>query len=242
MKRFEKRHALLLCWLLIAPALAGCVSMQEEESEYDYETSNVYDPLEPFNRCVSEFNYTVDGLLIKPLAQMYRQALPKPVRKGVRNVLRNLSSPVLVFNSAVQGDAEQAFTAFWRFTLNSTLGVGGIFDFAGQYGLKHRDEDFGQTMAVHGAETGPYLVLPLLGPSNARDAFGRLVDVFIDPFNYVDHEVVTARTVVRVIDGREEALDATEELERNALDLYSTTRSAYNQYRENLIRNGADAE
>ena len=217
--------------------LSACSSLPRDE-DYGYQVGS-NDPLEPLNRGIHEFNYVVDGIAIKPAATLYKNAVPNPVRKGVRNALRNLASPVIVANAAFQGDPDYAFTALWRFVINSTFGIGGIFDVAATQGLVYRNEDFGQTLGTYDVPTGPYLVLPFLGPSNARDAVGIVVDTFIDPMTWLlDNEARVAYTATKVIDARARSIPITDDLEANALDYYSTLRSTYGQYRDNLIRNG----
>ncbi len=195
-----------------------------------------YDPLEPFNRCVYKFNYMVDGVLIKPLAIAYKTVTPEPVRDGVSRFFSNLTEPVSIANSVLQGNGEQAFAHFWRFVLNSTLGVGGVFDFAGEYGLYARNEDFGQTLGRYGVGSGPFLMLPILGPSSARDAVGIVADSITDPFHYYTNGYWTAgRAAGRAIDRRYLSLDFTEEVDKNSLDPYATYRSGYLQYRQNQV-------
>ncbi|MCC7259425.1 MAG: VacJ family lipoprotein [Alphaproteobacteria bacterium] len=207
----------------------------------DYLTGDSNDPFETYNRAVFAFNRTLDGVLIKPMALMYRAAVPQPARDGVGNVLENLTSPVVSANAFLQRDPYHGFVMLWRFILNSTLGIGGIFDFADTVGLHYRYEDFGQTLGAAGMGAGPYIVLPIVGPSSARDMFGGLVDVAMDPFTYIlDDDARTVRYGVTVVDAREDTLEMMDDAERNSIDLYATVRSAYQQYREKQINNRSD--
>jgi phospholipid-binding lipoprotein MlaA len=146
--------------------------VQAIESQAQVVGEDDNDPLEGLNRGIFEFNRVVDGVLIKPAAQIYRGVLPQQAQDSVRSFLRNLRSPVILANDVLQGDMDRAGSTIGRFLVNTTLGIGGLFDVASELGMPFHDEDFGQTLAVWGVGEGPYLVLPLLGPSNPRDAVG----------------------------------------------------------------------
>ena len=130
------------------------------------------DPLEPLNRAIFSFNLTLDKAILRPIATVYNAALPDPVRDGVRNFLNNLRTPIILANDVLRGEIGRAGDTVGRFLLNSTLGVGGLFDIASELGFDFHNEDFGQTLAVWGIGEGPYLMLPIFGPSNPRDAVG----------------------------------------------------------------------
>ena len=201
------------------------------------------DPWEGMNRGIYAFNDAFDAVILKPVARAYRGVVPEYGRERVTNVLSNLRQPVTMLNSVLQGDPENAFSSFWAFVLNSTLGIGGIFDFADvNTNLKVREEDFGQTLGAWGVPSGPYLGLPILGPSTARDTVGLVGDWFSDPFNYLDDEVVITRTVLRAIDARANALDLTDDIEKNSFDPYATYRSGYLQRREAQVNNSGTKE
>jgi phospholipid-binding lipoprotein MlaA len=205
------------------------------------------DPLEGLNRGIFEFNRVVDGVLIKPAAQIYRGVLPQPAQDSVRSFLRNLRSPVIFVNDLLQGDIHRAGSTLGRFVVNTTVGVGGLFDPASGLGMPFHDEDFGQTLAVWGVGEGPYLMLPLLGPSNPRDTVGLASEFFLDPVNIYlnnqDLEYLTyVRAGVRAIDARARSLDTLDELERTSLDYYAAIRSLYRQQRANEIRNNRSAD
>ncbi|MCH2547337.1 MAG: VacJ family lipoprotein [Alphaproteobacteria bacterium] len=212
-------------------------------NEYDgydeYYNAPIEDPFETVNRGIFKFNEVFDTVLMKPVAKTYVYVVPQFGRDRVHNAVTNLTEPVSMLNGFLQGDPERGFTSMWRFIINSTLGVAGLFDFAGHnFDLTHKDEDFGQTMGVYGWGHGPYIVLPIFGPSSGRDAFGRVVDIFSNPFNYSpSDEFVYGRAIVTAIDARSRNLDLVEEIYRNSVDPYATIRSAYAQRRTALIRN-----
>jgi len=228
-------HSIIAILLLLTAS--GCAGRNNEPVTMNTPVEN--DPLEPFNRCVYKFNYALDGILIKPLAKLYKAVTPKPVQKGISNFFDNLSEPVSVANSVLQGNGQQAFTHTWRFILNSTIGVGGLFDFAGENaGLYARNEDFGQTLGRYGVGSGPYLVLPILGPSNLRDAFGKIPDWFAHPVNSIDNDyLMYGLKAGEAVDKRAKVLDLTDEVYRSSLDPYATFRSGYTQYRESEVKN-----
>lgn len=228
------RSLVAVAGVSVALLVSGCASKPHQSVLDEGEVS---DPWEGFNRGVYAFNNVVDGVLIKPLAKTYNFVVPRPARKGVTNFLHNLASPANFANAVFQGNSEQSFTILWRFILNSTLGVGGLFDFAGYHGLVASDEDFGQTLAVYGVGPGPYIVLPIIGPSNLRDAVGKVADAFLDPINYLDEEEwIIAHKAAVIIDRRSRTIELTDEVERTSIDPYATFRSGYSQYRENEIK------
>ncbi|MGB0749651.1 MAG: MlaA family lipoprotein [Magnetospiraceae bacterium] len=204
------------------------------------------DPLESANRTMHGVNQAIDTLAIRPLGIMYRDLLPPIVQTGINNALRNLNSPRILANDLLQGELDRAGTTFTRFLVNTTVGVAGLGDPATDMGYAYHDEDFGQTLAVWGVGEGPYLVLPVLGPSNPRDAAGIVVDHFLDPVNWwataTDHENLTyARSVLALASTRAEFDNTLEDLQRTSLDYYAALRSLYRQRRADQIRNGAPA-
>jgi phospholipid-binding lipoprotein MlaA len=201
------------------------------------------DPLEPMNRQIFEFNRTLDGLLIKNVAELYRTVVPGAVRRSIHHVIVNLNEPVVFANNLLQAKLERGGTTFARFAVNSTVGLAGIFDVAGEMGLKEQTGDFGQTLYSWGVEDGgPYLVLPFLGPTNPRDGVGMGVDSYIDPWRYVSKDVgishfMWTRFVVESLDERERAGPELEEIERNAVDFYASLRSLFRQNRAKELNN-----
>ena len=224
----------LLCAGLPALAPAGAVA-QELEDE---------DPLEGINRAVYDFNRVLDGLLLKPAAMIYRGVLPEEVRDGVRNVLDNLQAPVIAANDLMQGETDRAWTTTRRFAINTTLGGLGIFDVAKDHGLPRHGEDFGQTLGKWGVGDGPYLVVPVLGPSKPRDLTGLIFDsCVIDPWTHIaranDAEWFTyTRYGLNFLDLRARNIDTLDDIERNQIDPYSFIRTTWRQRRANEIRNG----
>lgn len=226
---------------LVGLALSGCAATAGGSSD-DEAFDTVSDPLEPFNRTVFAFNEAVDAVVLRPVATVYDTVVPPPAQRGVTNFLRNLYMPLVFANQLLQGDWRGAEVAFNRFFLNTTLGLGGFIDIAAYDDLTYEPEDFGQTLAVWGVGEGPYLVLPIFGPSNPRDALGLVADTAADPFRIAAADGYNyARAGAVIVDERQQTLDTTEELKRGAVDYYATVRSLYRQYREAQIQDGAPA-
>ena len=202
------------------------------------------DPLEIPNRFIFAFDQTLDVFIFRPAAATYRFLLPVQVRDSVRNIIRNLRSPVVVANDLFQGEMDRAETTAMRFLINTTVGVLGIFDVADGWGYPYHDEDFGQTLAVHGVGEGFYLVLPIFGPSSVRDGTGLLVDTFLDPLTFVgriygiENELL-ARPVAAGIDTRSRNIETLDDLQKDSIDFYARIRSLYRQTRANDIKNNA---
>lgn len=200
------------------------------------------DPYEATNRWIFDLNQRIDHFALRPTAERYSNHVPEGVRDAVHNALDNLNAPVTFANDVLQGEPKRAGQTLGRFVLNSTFGVAGLFDVGATAGIPGHDEDFGQTLAVWGVDEGPYLVLPLLGPMPPRDAAGQLVDLAADPTMHIHikHHIYWAvgRKYVTFVDARARSLEALDDIERDSMDFYATTRSLYRQYRENEIRNG----
>lgn len=227
--------------------LTGCATAPEGDPEALAEFNKINDPGEPLNRDLFEFNRGLDTIILKPVTGVYRSVAPDVVRDGVHNFLNNLRTPVILANDVLQGEFLRARDTLVRFLINSTIGVLGFSDQATGLGFEFHNEDFGQTLATWGVSEGPYLMLPLLGPSNPRDAIGKVVDFFFDPINYwaanTDRQYVTiSRTVVSGIDARDQIWDILNDLERSSIDFYAAIRSLYRQSRADAIRNGARQE
>ena len=196
------------------------------------------DPLEGFNRAMFGFNHVVDTILLRPIAAGYRYVAPQMVRNHIGNFSDNLYEPVNAINALLQGDVQQGMTSFWRFVINTTIGFGGINDVASEAGLQYRSEDFGQTLGVWGVDSGPYLVLPLLGPSSVRDGTGRIADIFLDPINYyVDFWTAAGIDAGQAVVTRERYLDPIDDIYASSLDPYASFRSIYQQRRAAQIAN-----
>jgi phospholipid-binding lipoprotein MlaA len=200
------------------------------------------DPWAGYNHNMFQLNRDVDVAVVEPVAKGYRAAVPEPARDGVHNVLENIKAPTDLVNNVLQGKPEGAFNTVARFGINSTFGIGGLFDPAKRMGIEARPEDFGQTLAVWNVETGPYLVLPFFGPSNVRDTTGMVVDVITHPITFVRYEHGTAvratRFMVSGLDLRTNSLDLVQNIRENSVDKYAAFRSGYEQYRANAIRDG----
>jgi phospholipid-binding lipoprotein MlaA len=230
----------------VVALVAGCTlpppaSDPEARAEY-FETN---DPLEPTNRVIHAANQAVDTMLLRPAAEAYRIFVPPPLRTGIGNFLDNLLLPRTVVYDLLQGNPQKAGSGAMRFVINSTIGLLGVADFATDMGYPAQFEDMGQTIAVWAGTTngGPYIVLPLLGPSNLRDTFGRAIDLFTDPWMYVlGPEARLARTAVQLIDTREQLIEPLDALKASSLDYYAALRSAYGQQRARDIRNEGSAQ
>lgn len=234
----------LLIVLVAGFLVAGCATPPElSDREAVIEYNEVNDPLEPTNRAVFAFNRGFDMAILRPAAAAYRDFLPRYLQDAVHNILGNLRAPVIFINDLLQGQVHRAMTTFVRFMLNTTLGVGGVIDMATDMGVEGHNEDFGQTLAVWGVADGPYIMLPLFGPSNPRDTLGIVVDFLVDPINLWagntdrDH-VPLIRTAVHAVDRRAGSLDLIDELEKSSLDFYAAIRSLYRQRRTVEIGNG----
>jgi phospholipid-binding lipoprotein MlaA len=200
--------------------------------------------LEPLNRNILDINQFVDRILIRPVAKVYVALLPEDGRDAIRRVLDNMKEPSLFFNNVLQGEFERAGITLGRFTANTSLGLVGIFDVAAMWGLKRQTADFGQTLFVWGFPKGPYLILPILGPSNPRDAIGMGIDSYADPFTILAtihgiEEWTNARLIADGIDRRARVIDVLDDLEKSSLDYYAQLRSLSQQNRAAELRRGA---
>ncbi len=230
--------------LIVALTLAGCATPSNNPQAEAAEAEDFNDPLEDTNRAIFDFNQVVDRNVLVPVAKAYRTVLPDPVRDSLRDFLRNLREPLIFANDALQGEFERAGQTFARFTLNSTLGVGGLIDVAGRWGeLPYHEDDLGLTFGVWGIPEGPYLVIPVLGPSTPRDLTGQVAEGFGDPFNYIVtgnpytlYWIPFVRGGVAGIDQRSRYIETLADIERTSLDYYATIRSLYRQRRAALIR------
>lgn len=240
----KKNFTLLLGLAAATIAMSSCASQNHEPVMAG--NAEVHDPFESANRAVFSFNSAVDKAVIHPVAKGYNAALPKPVRTGIDNVLRNLKAPMTFTNQALQGDVKGAENVLVRTVVNTLLGVGGIFDVAGAEGIEYEQEDFGQTLATWGIGHGPYLVVPIIGPSSMRDYVGYAVDSFADPlrwylFNIEHEEIYYGKVGMDYLTLRASLVDVLEDLEKSSIDYYAATRSAYYQRREALV-NDQDPE
>lgn len=231
---------LLLAFAFIgATALAGCATPPTDpEALAEFKETN--DPLEPMNRVFYNVNNAMDVVVLRPIALGYRAAVPQPVRTGVHNVLTNLGTPVVFINDVLQGKPQRAADTMARLLINTTLGVGGIFDVAEKLGVPQHDSDFGMTLAVWGMPDGVYLFLPVLGPSNPRDTVGFGIDTVMDPFGWIGQGSTVealrwSRFGMSAIDARARVLDDLDRITGQALDPYATIRSLSRQHRQSQV-------
>ena len=214
--------------------MVGCASAPEARKD---------DPFEPFNRKVFQFNDAVDKAVLKPVALVYQKVTPKPVRNGVKNFFGNLKDGWSVVNNGLQLKGQNAADSLSRFGINTFLGLGGVLDVASELNIERHSKDFGHTLGYWGVPSGPYLVLPLLGPSTVRDTAALPVDSLGNPVNSVsDTAARNTLLAVRVVDIRTNLLRSSDMLEEVALDKYSFTRDTYLQYRRNAIYDGNPPE
>lgn len=249
--RFSPRILVLIGSLLLF--LSGCTGalvndgarLQPEQQSASLEEellgAGPEDPYETTNRDLLDNNLWTYDHIVGPVVEAYRWAVPEALRAGISNAIDNLSQPRIFVNDLLQGEWERAADSFARFAFNSTIGFAGLFDRASQMSIPRHDEDFGQTLAVYGVEPGPYLVLPLLGPTTPRDALGRLVDMALDPANYFP---ITAAALANLsgstVDRFSRNPERLAELRETSLDFYATLRGAYLQNRAFEIGNGVE--
>ncbi|MEJ0087714.1 MAG: VacJ family lipoprotein [Pseudomonadota bacterium] len=222
-----KNLSILIAGLL----LTGCATLPSGKPD-------PRDPFERFNRSSFAFNDALDRAITKPAAKAYKKVTPRIVRTGVSNALSNLNTVSTIINDVLQGKMRQAGQDSGRFLLNSTLGLGGLFDPASAAGLENNDEDFGQTLGKWGVKPGPYLMLPFLGPTNVRDGLARIPDQYTYPVNYLEDD--STRYIIRAVDFldlRAGLLDLDAQLDRS-YDRYAFVRNAWMQRREFLVKDG----
>ena len=220
-----------------ALSVAGCAT-RPADPEAAAEFDKINDPGEPANREVFGFNQAVDRNVFKPVAQAYED-LPEGVRRGVHNFLTNLNEPVITFNDLLQANGTRALTSGTRFVVNTTFGLGGFFDMASTWGLPYHDADFGQTLGVWGFGEGPYITLPIFGPSNVRDTVGLALNFAANPLTWMSGTAPLVAGIgrggVEGVDERGRNIDTLDDLQRNSLDFYATLRSVYRQHRNGMI-------
>ena len=222
----------------------GSLEINNKKKEQD---SEVKDCFETINRGVFAFNQGLDKIFFKPIAKGYRY-LPKPIRSGTSNALSNLSNVVTIPNNILQGQFKEAGINTLRFSINTSLGIGGIFDVASYYGLNKLDkEDYGQTLGTWGVNEGCYFVLPVLGPTTVRDALGSMVNfsggdawynvTIANDTKYFENSDYYYSRLTSGVDFRAKNLEAFDSLEKNSIDLYASVRSLYLQDRKRKIAN-----
>ncbi len=251
-----KQIKTIILSILFITSFASIVKSAEVEIDKvgsnpsDYNTTaydkEIYDPFEPVNRVIFKFNTLADRIVLEPVAKGYRK-LPSPVQTGVGNFFSNLRLPLVIINQFLQGQFGNAFSSTGRLVVNTTMGIGGLVDVADKIGLEEKEEDFGQTLATWGVGDGPYIVLPIFGPSNLRDATGTFLTAATDPVNIflVDQgegDLIIYKTAGTAVDQRSRILDEVNTLRENSVDYYAAVRSSYNQNREAAIANRDDTQ
>ena len=233
-----RRSAAVL--LLLVPLLPPCGALAEEAGAAGVQAEverHPDDPWERMNRGIFRFNEGLDRWVLEPVAKGWDWALPDPVQTSVGNFFDNLVFPVRLVNEVLQAKPARAYETAWRGVINSVGGLGGLFDVASHYQVYDSDEDFGQTLGYWGTPAGPYLVLPLFGPSSPRDTVGLAVDSFSQPHAwFVPFYVTFPAATVDLVNDRAAALETIAAERASAFDFYSFVRSAAIQYRENQVR------
>jgi phospholipid-binding lipoprotein MlaA len=200
------------------------------------------DPYEATNRQTLALNGQIDRYFVVPTVALYFILVPDGGRRGVHHFLENLTLPTTFVNDMLQGEAARGGQTVERFLVNTTVGLGGFLDVASQWGIPDHGEDFGQTLGDWGVAEGPYLVLPFLGPSNPRDAFGLVADIGLDPTNYIHFKQhiwwAAGREYFTLLDLRAQTFQTVQGIQRSSVDYYSALRSFYRQLRAREIRNG----
>jgi len=211
--------------------LAGCASAPVKL------TNSPTDPYERLNRGTYRVNHSLDKAILRPVAKGYKDVTPQPVQTGISNFIANMEMPGTLLNDILQGKFRAAVSDTGRLLLNTTMGIGGLFDVAAKAGIDHNDEDFGQTLGKWGVPAGPYVVIPILGPSDMRDAPSRLVDMFTNPAHYANAAASWSYTVVSNVNKRADllSLDATVD---KAFDPYAFLRDAYIKNRAYKVADG----
>lgn len=228
----------------LALLLGACATVNDPDDPASIARYEVNDPFEEWNRSFFALNMLADEVVIEPVAVGYTAIFPKPVRRSITNIMDNITSPVTLANDLLQFEFGRATNTLYRFVLNSTLGIGGVFDIARKAGAEGHKEDFGQTLAVYGFGEGFYFMAPLLGPAPPRDLVGAVVDSAINPLNYLKSEdtwmLRLGLATFDIINDRAENIETMDNLERTSLDYYATVRSMYRQNRKSEISNGRD--
>lgn len=223
------RCAALLCVFLLGLSLRPAVAAAAAEG----------DPIEPVNRGIFWFNDKLDVWVLEPVAKGWDFVLPQRVQQSVTNFFDNLRSPVVLVNDVLQAKPRRAAITLTRFALNTVVGIGGLFDAAAPLGLDGHDEDFGQTLGYWGVPPGPYLMLPILGPSNPRDGVGMIADSFAAVYPFFVGVVYTiGPRVVSVVNQRAQVLDEVRDAKEASVDYYVFVRNAYVQHRREQVRDG----
>src|SRR5271163_3258811 len=228
--------------ILLGVVLCGCATPPSDPVDRAaFERTN--DPLEPLNRKTFALNQFLDAALLRPAAKAYVFVVPEDARQAIHHMLDNMKEPTLFFNHLLQGEFRRAGITAGRFAVNTTVGFVGMVDVMTLSGIERQSADFGQTLFVWGVPSGPYLILPILGPTNPRDAVGSAVDSYADPATILANEhgvteLTTSRFIVGGVEERARVLDVLDDLEKNSVDFYAELRSLTQQHREAELRHG----
>ena len=232
MGKYTMKDIIKVVFIFFAVSLfTGCAGNQEKSAATP-------DPVEPANRAFYNLNEGLDRHLIKPIAEGYVKITPEPIRTAITNFYGNLAYLNVILNSFLQGKFAQSFSDAGRFLINSTLGIGGLFDVATEAGLARHQEDFGQTLATWGVQRGTYFYIPVKGPQSARHLPDIATSLALNPITYLTGAVLFPITALNVINIRANLLDATRIRDEAAVDPYAFTREAYLQQRKYLIHDG----
>ena len=228
----KTKQFLCLCIVIL---LSGCAVQQKNFSD----SSDIADPWEGYNRPVFAFNEGVDKVVLKPVSTVYVNVLPSFVRDRIGSFFSNIEDVPIAANNFLQGNAQAGVSDLSRVLVNSTIGIAGLFDVASTVdGLEKHDEDFGQTLAVWGVESGPYVMIPFLGPSTARDFPSSIVDMFMDPLTYAeDNAWRNGLMITNIIDTRAQFIPVEDSIKAMSPDYYVALRDFYLKRRQNLIKN-----
>lgn len=217
--------------------------LPDQEKDPTTFSGDISDPLEPFNRLMFGINDVLDTVIFRPAALVYRTVVPQFARTGIRNIAFNIATPITLTNDLLQGEWDRAKVTFSRFIVNSTVGIGGFIDVAEQGGQPGHFEDFGQTLATWGVGQGPYIVLPIIGPSSPRHLVGRVADIFTNPWTWIlwnepiEHRLAPTGATLLIV--REQNLDNIDSLKETSPDYYASIRSFYAQNRSSEISNNS---
>lgn len=227
--------------LMAATSEDSSAPVAETTSETDTSALNPEgDPFQAFNRAMFQFHQVLDGILIGPMANVYQDGMPPPVKNRISNFLNNIKEPWTLINDALQGEGEKGLVSFSRFMINTVFGLLGLFDVAGSLGLEGHQSNFGQTLGAWGVPSGPYIFVPVLGPNTLRSLVGRLVGYVGDPYNMAlekahRSDMIWATIFIDGLVKRADSIAIIEDLQENSLDLYIGWRSSYLQYEEGQI-------
>lgn len=220
-----------------APPIYSCGGI------FDCDSPDDNDPFEAFNRIIFDINLGIDYILIEPISWAYKEVMPEFMRIRISYVLRNLNEPIILANNLLQGELEEGRNTLWRFIFNSTLGVAGLFDVSTDLGIPYKKQDLGLTFASWGVDPGPYLILPILGPSTIRDAFGRLGDFAFDPVNWFTYGIQsTSKTGVQILDAKTDTIEIADDIKKNAIDHYASIQAWYTERRNALATAAEDRQ